>query len=67
MCLFHLLKDVPDLACGEPADGNVIVERDTLVALEALLGCFFVHRSRYPLRLVRKRENLGDIKMATNP
>ena len=34
---FHLLKDVPDLACGEPGDGNLIVEGDNLVALKALL------------------------------
>jgi adenine specific DNA methylase Mod len=32
-----LLKDVPDLACGEPGDGNLIVEGDNLVALKALL------------------------------
>ncbi|MSR64596.1 MAG: hypothetical protein EXS18_02315 [Verrucomicrobiae bacterium] len=24
---FHLLKDVPDLACGQPGDGNLIVQR----------------------------------------
>ena len=34
---FHLLKDVPDLACGEPGDGNLIVQGDNLVALKALL------------------------------
>lgn len=34
---FHLLKDVPDLGCGEPGDGNLIVEGDNLVALKALL------------------------------
>jgi adenine-specific DNA-methyltransferase len=34
---FHLLKDVPDLACGEPGDGNLIVEGDNLVAPKALL------------------------------
>lgn len=34
---FHLLKDVPELACGEPGDGNLIVEGDNLVALKALL------------------------------
>ena len=34
---FHLLKDVSDLACGEPGDGNLIVEGDNLVALKALL------------------------------
>ena len=22
---FHLLKDVPDLACGDPGSGNLIV------------------------------------------
>jgi len=34
---FHLLKDVPDLACGEPGSGNLIVEGDNLIALKALL------------------------------
>jgi adenine-specific DNA-methyltransferase len=34
---FHLLKDVPDLACGQPGVGNLIVQGDNLVALKALL------------------------------
>ena len=34
---FRLLKDVPDRACGEPGDGNLIVQGDNLVALKALL------------------------------
>lgn len=34
---FHLLKDVPELACGKPGDGNLIVQGDNLVALKALL------------------------------
>jgi adenine-specific DNA-methyltransferase len=34
---FHLLKDVPGLGCGEPGDGNLIVQGDNLVALKALL------------------------------
>ena len=34
---FHLLKDVLELACGEPGDGNLIVQGDNLVALKALL------------------------------
>lgn len=34
---FHLLKDVPDLSCGDPGDGNLIVQGDNLVALKALL------------------------------
>ena len=34
---FHLLKDVPDLGCGKPGDGNLIVQGDNLVALKALL------------------------------
>ena len=34
---FHLLKDVSELACGEPGDGNLIVQGDNLVALKALL------------------------------
>ncbi|MBE2202889.1 MAG: site-specific DNA-methyltransferase [Chthoniobacterales bacterium] len=34
---FRLLKDVPDLACGDPGSGNLIVEGDNLVGLKALL------------------------------
>ena len=34
---FHLLKDVPDLSCGEPGSGNLIVQGDNLIALKALL------------------------------
>lgn len=34
---FHLLKDVPGLACGQPGDGNLIIQGDNLVALKALL------------------------------
>ena len=34
---FHLLKDVPSLACGDPGSGNLIVEGDNLIALKALL------------------------------
>lgn len=34
---FHLLKDAPDLSCGDPGSGNLIVEGDNLVALKALL------------------------------
>jgi len=34
---FHLLKDVPDLACRQPGNGNLIVQGDNLVALKALL------------------------------
>ena len=34
---FHLLKDVPDLACGDPGSGNIIILGDNLVALKALL------------------------------
>ncbi len=34
---FHLLKDVPELACGQPGDGNLIVRGDNLIALKALL------------------------------
>lgn len=34
---FHLLRDVPDLSCGKPGDGNLIVQGDNLVALKALL------------------------------
>ena len=34
---FHLLKDVPELACGDAGSGNLIVQGDNLVALKALL------------------------------
>ncbi|MCX7347456.1 MAG: site-specific DNA-methyltransferase [Alphaproteobacteria bacterium] len=34
---FHLLKDVPELGCGEPGNGNLIVQGDNLIALKALL------------------------------
>jgi len=34
---FHLLKDVPSLACGQPGDGNLIVQGDNLIALKTLL------------------------------
>lgn len=34
---FHLLKDVPDLACGDPGTGNLILQADNLVGLKALL------------------------------
>ena len=32
---FRLLKDVSDLACGEPGDGNFIVQGDNLVRSRA--------------------------------
>lgn len=34
---YHLLKNVSDLACGEPGSGNLIGQGDKLVALTALL------------------------------
>ncbi len=34
---FRMLKDVPELGCGDPGSGNLIVEGDNLVALKALL------------------------------
>ena len=37
---FRLLQDVPELACGNPGGGNLIVEGDNLVALKALLPCY---------------------------
>jgi hypothetical protein len=36
---FRLPKDVPELACGHPGSGNLIVQGDNLVALKALLPC----------------------------
>ena len=34
---FRLLKDVPDLACGDPGSGNLVLQADNLVGLKALL------------------------------
>ena len=34
---FNLLVDVPELSCGDPGSGNLIVEGDNLIALKALL------------------------------
>ncbi len=34
---FHLLRDVPALAVGDPGSGNLLVEGDNLLALKALL------------------------------
>jgi len=34
---FHLLKEVPEMSCGDPSSGNLIVEGDNLLALKALL------------------------------
>ena len=34
---YHLLRDVPELGCGPPDTGNLIVEGDNLTALKALL------------------------------
>jgi len=34
---FHLLKDVPELGCGDLGSGNLVVKADNLVALKALL------------------------------
>jgi site-specific DNA-methyltransferase (adenine-specific)/adenine-specific DNA-methyltransferase len=37
---FHLLKDVPQLACGDAGNGNLIVQGDNLVALKALMAYY---------------------------
>ena len=37
---FHLLKDVPKLACGNPSVGNLIEQGDNLVALKTLLSYY---------------------------
>ncbi len=37
---FHLLKDVPELSCGDPGSGNIIAQGDNLIALKALLPHF---------------------------
>ena len=37
---FHLLKDVPDLACVESGDGNLIVQGDNLMVLKAVLSYY---------------------------
>jgi len=42
---FHLLQDVPELACGNPGEGKLIVQGDNLVALKvgiAKCGKMFV-------------------------
>ena len=34
---YRLLRDVPELGCGDPGSGNLLVEGDNLHALKALL------------------------------
>ena len=34
---FRMLKDVPELACGQPGSGNLIIQGDNLIALKAIL------------------------------
>jgi adenine-specific DNA-methyltransferase len=34
---YQLLRDVPELGCGDPGSGNLVVEGDNLLALKALL------------------------------
>jgi adenine-specific DNA-methyltransferase len=34
---FHLLKDIPSFACGDPGTGNIILQADNLVGLKAIL------------------------------
>jgi hypothetical protein len=34
--LFHLLKDVPALVCGQSIGGTLLADGDTLVAFKAL-------------------------------
>ncbi len=34
---FQLLKDVPELSCGDPGSGNLILQGDNLAGLKALL------------------------------
>jgi len=53
---FHLLKDVPELSCGDPGTGNIIVQGDNLVALKALLPyyagqvkCIYIDRRIIPV------------------
>ncbi|MBK8569437.1 MAG: hypothetical protein IPN81_05280 [Nitrosomonadales bacterium] len=38
---FHFLKDMPELACGNPGVGNLIEQGDNLVALKALLSYYY--------------------------
>lgn len=35
---FHLLKNVPELACGDPGCGNLIVQGDTIKARPAKMN-----------------------------
>lgn len=45
---------MPELACGEPGDGNLIVEGDNLVALKALLP-YYAGQVMHPrLALLRR-------------
>ena len=64
---FHLLKDVPDLACGNPGSGNLIVQGDNLVALKALLpfcaGCL-LGRDRLQAERMLVRQTPYEIKVS---
>ena len=56
---FHLLKDVPDLACGQPGDGNLIVQGDNLVALKALLPYYAGQKVIYCAGCLLGRDRLN--------
>jgi len=64
---FRLLKDVPDLACGDPGSGNLIVQGDNLEALKALLpyyaGCL-LSRDRLQGARITVRQTPYEIKVS---
>ena len=60
---FHLLKEVPDLSCGDPGSGNLIVEGDNLVGLKALLPYY---RGRVKCACIDPPYNTGNEGWAYN-
>jgi hypothetical protein len=59
---FHLLKDMPELAAGDPGTGNLIVQGDNLVRLfdkdEAVWRCY--EHKRALRRLLGSRAPLSE-------
>ena len=63
---FHLLKDVPELACGNPGDSNLIVPGDNLVALKALLPYYagqveYKGKDRYTAEDAEEKQAVGAV------
>ena len=60
---YYLLKDVPELACGEPGSGNLIVQGDNLLALKALLPYYAGQvKCRLNARIGEPRKNAWNAK-----